>query len=64
MKVLIWSGIVQGFSTPALMVLILRMTNDPRIMGPRTNGPTLNAGWVTTVAIFAASAGLVVSWIR
>jgi Mn2+/Fe2+ NRAMP family transporter len=63
MKVLVWSGIVQGFSTPPLMLLILRMTNDPRIMGNRVNGRALNAlGWMTTVAIFAASAGLVLSW--
>ncbi|HEX7020552.1 MAG TPA: divalent metal cation transporter, partial [Gemmatimonadaceae bacterium] len=64
MKVLVWAGIVQGFSTPPLMFLILRMTNDPRVMGNRTNGRALNilAG-ITTAAIFAASAGLVVTWI-
>jgi Mn2+/Fe2+ NRAMP family transporter len=63
MRVLVWSGIVQGFSTPPLMFLILRMTNDRRIMGGRANGRAINVlGWVTTVAIFSASAGLVVSW--
>jgi NRAMP (natural resistance-associated macrophage protein)-like metal ion transporter len=63
MRVLVWSGIVQGFSTPPLMFLILRMTNNRRIMGSRVNGRAINAlGWVTTAAIFAASAGLVVSW--
>jgi len=63
MKVLVWSGIVQGFSTPPLMFLILRMTNDRRIMGERVNGRAINAlGWMTTAAIFLASAGLVVSW--
>jgi Mn2+/Fe2+ NRAMP family transporter len=63
MKVLVWSGIVQGFSTPPLMFLILRMTNDRRIMGGRTNGRAINVlGWITTAAIFSASAGLAVSW--
>lgn len=63
MKVLVWAGIVQGFSTPPLMFLILRMTNDPRIMGNRINGRALNIlAWITTAAIFAASAGLVVTW--
>jgi len=63
MRVLVWSGIVQGFSTPPLMFLILRMTNDPRLMGKRVNGRAINTlGWITTCAIFAASAGLVVSW--
>jgi Mn2+/Fe2+ NRAMP family transporter len=64
MKVLVWSGIVQGFSTPPLMFLILRMTNNTRIMGTRINGRAINVlGWVTTAAIFAASAGLIISWL-
>jgi Mn2+/Fe2+ NRAMP family transporter len=63
MKVLVWSGIVQGFSTPPLMFLILRMTNNRHIMGHRTNGRAINTlGWITTAAIFSASVGLVVSW--
>ncbi|HZP47743.1 MAG TPA: Nramp family divalent metal transporter [Vicinamibacterales bacterium] len=63
MKVLVWSGIVQGFSTPPLMLLILRMTNNRRIMGQRTNGLAINTlGWITTAAIFAASAGLAITW--
>ena len=63
MKVLVWAGIVQGFSTPPLMLLILRMTNDRRVMGQRVNGRAINAlGWMTAAAIFSASAGLVVSW--
>ncbi len=63
MKALVWSGIVQGFSTPPLMFLILRMTNNRRIMGDRTNGRAINVlGWITTTAIFAASFGLVASW--
>ena len=46
------------------MFLILRMTNDPRIVGKRTNTRALNIlGWVTTVTIFAASAALIVSWV-
>lgn len=63
MKALVLAGIVQGFSTPPLMLLIMRMTNNPKIMGNRTNTRTINVlGWITTVTIFAASAGLVVSW--
>ncbi|MFL5576031.1 MAG: Nramp family divalent metal transporter [Gemmatimonadaceae bacterium] len=63
MKALVWSGMVQGFSTPPLMLLILRMTNDRRIMGERVNGRAINVlGWITAGAMFAASVGLVVSW--
>jgi len=63
MKALVFAGIVQGFSTPPLMLLIMRMTNNPAIMGTRVNGRAINIlGWITTVAIFAATAGLVISW--
>jgi Mn2+/Fe2+ NRAMP family transporter len=63
MKVLVWSGIVQGFSTPPLMLLILLMTNDARVMGKRVNGHAINIlASLTAVAIFAATAGLLVTW--
>lgn len=63
MKALVLAGIVQGFSTPPLMLLIMRMTNDPNLMGKRVNGRAINLlGWITTITIFAASAGLVISW--
>lgn len=65
MKALVLSGIVQGFSTPPLMLFIMRMTNNRAIMGDRVNGRAMNVlGWLTTIAIFAASAGLVISWLR
>jgi Mn2+/Fe2+ NRAMP family transporter len=64
MKVLVWAGIVQGFSTPPLMLLIMLMTNNRRVMGDRTNGRVTNAlGWATTAALFAATIGLVITWI-
>jgi Mn2+/Fe2+ NRAMP family transporter len=63
MKALVYSGIVQGFSTPPLLLLIMLMTTNPRIMGDKVNATPLNVlGWVTVAAIFSASAGLVVSW--
>jgi Mn2+/Fe2+ NRAMP family transporter len=64
-KALVWAGVVQGFSTPFLMLLIMRMTNSRRIMGHWVNTRTLNVlGWLTTAAIFAASAALVICWLR
>ena len=63
MKALVWAGIVQGFSTPPLLLLMLLMTNSRRIMGEHVNGRGLNMlGGLTTFAIFLASAGLVVTW--
>jgi len=63
MKALVLAGIVQGFSTPPLILLILLMTNNRELMGKRVNGRSINVlGWITTIAIFAASAGLLFSW--
>lgn len=59
MKLLVVSGIVQGFSTPPLMLLILLMTSSHSVMGERANGRGIKAlAAVTLVAISAASAGL------
>lgn len=64
MKALVWAGIVQGLSTPFLMLALMRITNDRRIMGEWVNTRALNfLGWVTTAAIFLASAGLLISWL-
>src|SRR6266478_3954420 len=47
MKALVWAGIVQGFSTPPLMLLILFITNNPAIMGKRVNSRAMNTlGWI------------------
>lgn len=63
MKALVWSGIVQGFSTPPLLLMILLMTNNRAIMGDRVNGRWTNVlGWITVAAIFSASFGLVATW--
>jgi Mn2+/Fe2+ NRAMP family transporter len=64
MKALVWAGIVQGFSTPPLMLLILLMTGSRKIMGDQVNGRAMTVlGWITVIAIFAASAALIVSWL-
>jgi Mn2+/Fe2+ NRAMP family transporter len=63
MQALVWSGIVQGFSTPPLMLLIMLMTGSRRIMGDQVNSPGIAIlGWATTAIIFTASAGLVATW--
>jgi Mn2+/Fe2+ NRAMP family transporter len=63
MKALVWAGIVQGFSTPPLLLLILVMTNNRRIMGNKVNSRSTNVlAGATTLAVFAASFGLVATW--
>jgi Mn2+/Fe2+ NRAMP family transporter len=63
MKALVFAGVVQGFSTPPLLLLIMLMTNNRAIMGSRVNSRWINVlGWTTTSAVFAATLGLVYTW--
>jgi Mn2+/Fe2+ NRAMP family transporter len=40
------------------------LTSDRRIMGPSVNGLAINVlGWMTTACIFAATAGLIATWL-
>jgi Mn2+/Fe2+ NRAMP family transporter len=64
MKALVWSGVVQGFSVPPLLFLIMRLTNDRAVMGDRVNGRVANIlGWTTTLVTFLATMALVATWI-
>jgi len=64
MRALVWSGGVQGFSTPPLLLLMMFMTNNRKIMGDKLNSRWMNAlGWITTVAVFSASTELVALWL-
>lgn len=64
MRALVWSGIVQGFSVPPLLLLIMLMTRSQKLMTGRGNGPLVSIiGWGTTVSAFAATGGLVVTWL-
>jgi Mn2+/Fe2+ NRAMP family transporter len=63
MRALVISGIVQGFSVPPLLLMMMLMTGDKRMMGERRNSRLLSiAGWATTLITFAATACLVASW--
>jgi NRAMP (natural resistance-associated macrophage protein)-like metal ion transporter len=65
MKALVWSGIVQGFSVPPLLLLMMLMTNNRKIMGEQVNTLSMNIlGWVTTAVVTLATAALVVTWLR
>lgn len=62
MQALVFSGIVQGFSTPPLMLMIMLLTGSRKVMGDKANGLGINIlGWFTTAALFAASIALVVT---
>jgi Mn2+/Fe2+ NRAMP family transporter len=63
MKMLVWSGIVQGFSVPPLLLLMMLLTNSREVVGARTNGRWTNLlGWATTLITFLCTVTLVVTW--
>lgn len=64
MRALVYAGIVQGISTPFLLLAVLRITQDSRVMGPWVNSRTVNLmGWVTILVMFAAGLGLLISFL-
>lgn len=64
MKALVFSSIVQGVSTPFLMLVIMLITTNPKIMGRWVNTRPLNVlGWLSTAAMFAASLALLITFI-
>jgi Mn2+/Fe2+ NRAMP family transporter len=65
MKALVFAGVVQGFSTPFLMLMVMLVTNNRSIMGRWVNTRAMNIlGWLTTAAMFAATIGLVVTILK
>jgi Mn2+/Fe2+ NRAMP family transporter len=65
MRALVIAGIVQGFSAPPLLILIMLITNDRNIMGPRVNGGAMKfLGWLTTLVTVLATGALVFTWLR
>jgi Mn2+/Fe2+ NRAMP family transporter len=63
MQALVWSGIVQGFSVPPLLLLMMLLTNSRKVVGARTNGRLTNLlGWTTTLVTFLCTCALVVAW--
>jgi Mn2+/Fe2+ NRAMP family transporter len=64
MRALVWSGIVQGFSVPPLLLIMMLLTNSKAVMGARINSRSTNVmGWATTGVTFLCTAALVASWI-
>jgi NRAMP (natural resistance-associated macrophage protein)-like metal ion transporter len=65
MRALVFSSIVQGVSTPFLMLLIMLITTNGNIMGRWRNTRPLNVlGWLSTAAMFAASMALLITFMK
>ena len=64
MQALFWVAVINGFLAPPLLVVLMLIANNQKVMGQRRNGPLINVvGWLTTVAMFAAAVGLVLTWL-
>ena len=63
MDALFWTAVLNGFLSPPLLLVIMLIANNKQVMGNRVNGMGLNVlGWATTAAMFAAAAGLLLTW--
>ena len=62
-KALFWTAVINGFLAPPLLIVIMRVSNNRKIMGKRVNGRLLNiAGWATATVMSAAAIALAVTW--
>ncbi len=59
-KMLFWSAVINGVLAPPLIVLLVLLTNDPKVMGKHTNPPWLRSlGWLTAGVMTAAAVAMV-----
>jgi Mn2+/Fe2+ NRAMP family transporter len=59
-KALIYSAILYGLTAPALIAIILHISNNKKIMGKNTNGRTSNILGVATFILITAAAVILV----
>ncbi len=53
---LFWCALLNGILAPPLLVLLMLISNNPRVMGKQTSGPWMNfLGWTTTILMFLAA---------
>jgi Mn2+/Fe2+ NRAMP family transporter len=51
-KALIYSGVANALIAPVVLILIVRMSNNKKIMGERTNHPLVGGlGWLITIVM-------------
>lgn len=61
-KMMFWSAVINGALAPPLILLVLLLTSNRRVMGERVSPTWLCVlGWVTFVAMSAATVGMLVS---
>ena len=60
---LFWTAVINGVVAPPLLVVVMRVANNKRVMGNRTNGIFTNiVGWLATIIMFTAAIAMFVTW--
>lgn len=60
---LLWTSVINGVLSPPLLVLIMLISSNGKIMGPRVNGRfTGMVGWLATGVMFAAAIAMLATW--
>ena len=55
-KALVYSAVINGVTSPPLLLLIVLLSNKRKVMGPHTNGPWSNLfGWLAFALMSAAT---------
>ena len=55
-RVLLVTQVINGLLLPVILIAILRLVNNPDLMGKHVNGPVYNvAAWLTTIIVSALS---------
>jgi NRAMP (natural resistance-associated macrophage protein)-like metal ion transporter len=59
MKMMLWAAILNGVLAPPLILLVILLTNNPKVMGARVNSPFARIlGWITFAIMTAAALGM------
>src|SRR5436853_4110826 len=59
------TAVINGILAPPLLVIIMLVSNNPKVMGKRVNGRLTNfIGWTTTIVMAVAALGILVTWGR
>ncbi len=60
---LFWSAVLNGVLAPPLVAMVVLLTSDPKVMGPRVNSPALRwLGWTTAAVMTFAAAAMFWTW--
>lgn len=64
-RMLFWAAVVNGVLAPPLLVLVVMLSSDPKVMGERVSPPLLRLlGWAAVLVMSAASAAMLLMWLR